>query len=505
MMRTRVLRTAWLMAAVWLALPLWSFLPSHHVPVLFRVLVAVLLVLATARPVAGLTVLAGLGPMVVPLVVASGPPLFGGNGALEAMVIAVLAGIALRWSVTGPLPDGRLGRPSFLFIALVASSALTLIGTQHLTNGSVPSLLEAAFQHAIGDYFFEPGRFPAWHEAAVWIDAILLALMIERVVRSAPGSGRVLARIAALGLLGEAVFSWLRLWQVAARSEDFVSGLWRHALSTRMSPHFPDLNAIGSLFALGTVCWLALMLGTNRRRWAQAGMALGAVVMGGALWLTGSRAALGATGVAALVLWRQAYRPALRTVILVAALAVAVGNALLTFSQGGRDRAPIGSALGIRIDLARVGILMAADHPLFGAGIGEFSHQSTEYISADLVARFPAAATGENAHNQLIQVLGELGFAGLLVFIWYWSRVLWPAIASLRDGEAGGWLLAWTAGLCAFHASAMLGHPFLTPYVVFCVFLITGVVAGLTPGGPEPQGRVSKAGPLRSRIAFLRS
>lgn len=473
-------RAAWLIVALALALPLWSLLPSPLVPAPFRALVAVLLIASMLRPVAAIAMLAGLGPMALPLVLLGGPPSIGGNGALEAMVFAVVSGIAFRWSAMAPLPNGRLGRPSFVFIAVVAFSGLTLLRAQQLASGSLTAFLTSCFEHATRDYFFGPDRFPAWHEAAVWIAGILLALMIERVVRSTEGSGRVLSRIAALGLVGEAVFSWLRLWQVAGRSEDLLDALWRHALWTRITPHFPDLNAIGSLFALGTVCWLALFFGRNQSRLSWVGSLCGATLIGVALWLTGSRAALGATAVAGLWLWWNANRHSLKTLILVVALLGAVGNALFAAGRLGSARASVAEAAEVRIALAMVGVRMAADHPVFGVGLGEFRHQSTEYISQDLIEQFPPAAVGENAHNQFVQILGELGVVGLLVFVWYWSSVLRPAIGSLRAGERNVWLLAWTTGLCAFHASAFLGHPFLTPYVLLCVFLITGLVAGLS-------------------------
>ena len=475
-------RAAWLITALMLALPLSSLLPSDHVPALFRSLVAVLFVVSTLRPVAAVGILAILGPMALPLALVGAPPTISGNAALEAMVLAVLAGTALRWSARGPLPDGRLGRPSFVFIAVVTVSTITLLRAQPPSqSGSLTGFLESCFQHATTDYFFEPGRFGALHEGAVWIEGILLALMIERIVQSVEGSGRILAMMAALGLAGEAIFSSLRLWQIAGRNEDFVGALWRHTLSTRITPHFPDPNAIGSLFALGTVCWLALVLANDRSKLWRTGAMFGALVISVALWLTGSRAALGAAAAAALWLWWRAYGPSVRTLILAAALLAAVGNALLLAGQGANTRASVAAAVEIRIDLAMVGVHMAADHPWFGVGLGQFSRQSTAYISQDLIARFPPAASGENAHNQLIQILGELGIVGLLVFLGYWSSVFRPAISCLRAGARDLWLLALTTGLFAFHASALLGHPFLTPYVVLCVFLITGLVAGLTP------------------------
>jgi O-antigen ligase len=132
------------------------------------------------------------------------------------------------------------------------------------------------------------------------------------------------------------------------------------------------------------------------------------------------------------------------------------------------------------MEFAMAGLRMAADHPWLGVGLGEFSRYSPQYITQSLVDRFPAALYGENAHSQPIQIVAELGVIGLVAFVWYWIRVLGPAVRRLRSREYSGWLAAGTGGLFAFHLSALLGHPFLTPYVVFCVFVSVGVVAGLS-------------------------
>jgi len=309
-------------------------------------------------------------------------------------------------------------------------------------------------------------------------------VIIERVVHRAPRSGPMLAWAAALGLTVEACFSLLRVVEIANRNADPVGAFWRHALTTRISPHFPDMNAIGSLFALGAAGWLVVAMGPNISRYARALAIAGASVLGAALWLTGSRAAVGATVIAVAIGWLALRRPSWRVVLAALLVTVAVGVMFLAANPNLAPRATAGVALKVRVGMADIGARMVRDHPWFGVGLTAFSAQSTEYASRDLVMLFPPLMFGENAHNQIIQVMGELGGVGLLAFLFYWSRVLLPAFGSLRAGGATLWLWALTAGLCAFHLSALMGHPFLTPYVVFMVFLVVGLVSGLTPERP---------------------
>jgi len=179
-------------------------------------------------------------------------------------------------------------------------------------------------------------------------------------------------------------------------------------------------------------------------------------------------------------MWWHVRRPSLTALAAALALVatISVSVFLVTADRSRRSRATPAVAVIVRMEFAEVGVRMAADHPWLGVGPGAFSRHSTQYLSPTLVAQFPAALYGENAHNQIIQIAAELGVIGLVAFVWYWVRVFGPAVQTLRSGEFSPWLAAGTAGLCAFHLSAQLGHPFLTPYVVFCVFVSVGVVAG---------------------------
>lgn len=468
----------WLVGAPCLTAPLLSFVSPPDVPAALKLAVVSLLLVSAIRPQAGLLVLAGIGPMAVPLMLSAGRPPFGGTAFLEAMVLSVLAGIAWRWCVTGPLTGGRLGLPSLTFGAVAITSVVTAAGLQRLAVGPIAAVVGPWWTHVSRDYFAQPRDFPALHEATVWVEALLLAVVIERVIRRGPTFGPVLALVTACGLAGESAFSLLRLGEIAAHRDDVINALWQHALFTRISPHFADVNAIGSLFAMGTTCWLTIALGKSLSPWQRAAAIAVTVIIGSALWMTGSRAAIGATLLAGVLVWWWLRRPSVSTMVTTLGIGI-IGLSAATAGLMGTPRATVANAVEIRIELASAGVRMAADHPWLGVGLGEFSRHSRQYISPRLYGQFPVVAFGENAHNQLIQILAETGFVGLIVFVWYWIRVFVPPVRCARAGGGGPWLTAWAAGLCAFHLSALLGHPFLTPYVVYCVLIGAGVVAGL--------------------------
>ncbi len=492
-MTTRIL---WTLGGLWFALPLASVWAVADVSLALKLLPIALIALSAWRPAAGLGTLALLGPSAVPLHVAFGEPPFGRHDILEMLVLAVIAGIAWRWGARGPLAPGRLNRPALVLGAIVAASAITLLSVQQLATAPLPAFLASCWTHVTRDYFVHPRAFPAWHLAAVWTEALLLAVIIERVIRSTPGTATRLAAIAATGLAIEASFSTVRLVQVAGRSTDPIAALWHHWLTTRISPHYPDVNAMGSYFAMGAVVWMSRVLAPVATPVTRAASAGAAVVVLAALWLTGSRAALLATAAPGLVLWLGVRRSSRRTLLIVTAVAVAGG---LLFTAAQRDpasRSPASTALFIRVELAKVGAHMTVDAPWFGVGLGEFRDQSTRYISPALVDVFSVTAGGENAHNQLIQVAAELGLVGLAALGWLLWAALGPAWRSLSTSVRAdqSWAVGWTGGVCALLLSALLGHPWLTPFVLIFTFVGVGLVAGITapgaahatPYGPAP-------------------
>jgi hypothetical protein len=120
---------------------------------------------------------------------------------------------------------------------------------------------------------------------------------------------------------------------------------------------------------------------------------------------------------------------------------------------------------------------MTASSPVFGIGIGRYYSRSGEFSSQELLTNFPPAIH-ENAHNNFLQILAELGMLGLASALWllmtaanYGRRLL---AADERDPVR--WSLA--TGLVAFVVSWLGGHPLLIDEPAFAFWLLLGTLAG---------------------------
>ena len=240
---------------------------------------------------------------------------------------------------------------------------------------------------------------------------------------------------------------------------------WREFLSLflhlRVNVHHTDLNAAGSYFAM---LWF-LSLGFAARAPRAGGACL--LLISAGLWMAGSRVAMAATLVIAAIvvavrLARYRNKWAVIIVPLLLATAVAAVLAQSPLQRHGSDPA---LALRIRLGLATGAIAMAADHPVFGVGLGRFSDLSDRYVHVPNYSR-------ENAHNNFLQILAELGVPGLVLFL----AVLGTALAAAwHEVDQSTWPLV--AGICAYLLTCIGGHPLLVPHAAFPFWMALGVAA----------------------------
>ena len=99
-----------------------------------------------------------------------------------------------------------------------------------------------------------------------------------------------------------------------------------------------------------------------------------------------------------------------------------------------------------------------------------------------MLALFPAAADGENAHNNFIQIVAEFGIVGACALFGFIVLPLLKSSQAIRMPEAHQELPGFVGGLYAFLLTCLLGHPFLLPLCLWLFFLTLGLVSGLTPG-----------------------
>jgi O-antigen ligase len=440
--------------ALVLAIPLLLHLASADAALWNKLLTLGLLVLSFTRPSSGLVALAAI----LPLAPFAGLTPDRADAAASAFVVPVLLGAFLRVSPERAPAVRWPAVPIFGLLVLISAAA------------------------APWRLWFERGvdGFPMGHAAVIWIEALALAALAARLARAHATHGATAVRALIAGASIAAIASAVAFWQLVSRDPASTSAATA-LLTVRLAPHFSDVNTAGSYVALFVVAalYLCLLLSqlSQLSRWLGWAVAAAPLVL--ALWLTGSRTALASAVVLGTATWiaSRHRRRALLAAVVVLALAV-VGY--LTFATPTRvPQASPGYALHVRVEMAKVALQMAAAHPINGVGIGRFQQESRAWISPSLATLFPPAAAGENAHNNFLQVMAEVGVPGLAAFCWMLAGPALLGWQSIRRGEARPELKALGAGTLAFLLTCFAGHPLLSTHVVFTFFFAAGLIRGL--------------------------
>lgn len=448
-------------------------------------LAAVLLGLSVARPIWGLLALAGLLPLAGLLGLLIHPVL----GGVETLLAPVLIGALLRLGLSAKKPPARPWPAAGLLAAIVVAATAIDLSLEQQRTARLAVYLTDLRRYVTSSYFSDLLTFAPLHAGAVWVGALVLAVLAERVVRQDPAWGAKLARVLVIGAAAAAAFSIVRLLEVSLATGNLGSTLARYVLTQRITPLHTDVNAAGSFFALFGVP--AVWLCVGRRNWWRWGLPAACLLM--ALWLTQSRTAQVAFVAAAVLVWLVARRPSRRAVAVVGAVAV-LGLLVGVIARPARTaQTSSASAMVVRVEMAKIAFRIAATHPVFGVGLGSFRRESIPYVPPALAARFRQAAQGENAHNNFLQILAELGTAGLAAFLWFLWAPLHAGWRSLRAGDATPELEALFGGVAAFLISCLGGHPLLTSQVLVLFCFATGVLFGLarvdaagSTGGARP-------------------
>jgi hypothetical protein len=182
----------------------------------------------------------------------------------------------------------------------------------------------------------------------------------------------------------------------------------------------------------------------------------------------------------------------------------ALGLAASIVTEGAH--ASLGRAAAIRQEMSMLALDMTRDHPAFGVGIGNFRSVSRHYVTDEYPQLQRFAPTGQNAHNNFLQILGELGIPALVTFLWLVVPVVrrWPwEPATAPESMVHASALA--AGLATFLISALFGHPLLIPQVAAAFFLALGLTAALlpVPAGKGRPGQIVLWAALVALIAAL--
>lgn len=407
-------------------------------------------------------------------------------GAAEALAWCFLAAwLAALWRPLGQPGAATVRRAGWLYAAALVTSWLGLILAD---AGGIPvSRLPGFLLRALSpDYLVFSSPEPETWSAVRALTGLALfgaALALARLDRRLPA--RVAATLTAVGaLLGLSTLAGVaRAWAGAGYGGWF---LWRYVTGVRYSQHLTDLNAAGSLFVLGALVAAGMAVAGLRRGLALLAL-IAAALMLPALWLSGSRSAIGGAAAAGAVMlvWgplrRQGAALSRRVtlglgaaaVLLVASVAV---SSLLTTDPTGTASA----SLSLRSEFTATSARMLASAPVFGVGVGRYYPRSPEFMSARLHAIYPY----ENAHNYLFQQFAELGVVGGSLFLLLIATLVggvWRALRTAPDGVTAALL----TGAVAYLTTCLTGHPLLVPEAAFPFWIVLGA-AGAAIIEPAP-------------------
>lgn len=482
-----------LLAALACMLPLWPVMTGAYPPP-FQCLLAGVAVLAFVAPAEGLLAVAGLFPLSAMLGILLGlqVPHVG-----LTIVLAYLVGWCCRrgFEVTPRVSAPFFGPLLVLGTAVVSSAAVNSAIAMAGEGLTVAGMLQDV-QGFIANYIDRSNPDHPWFAAANLLTQLMVFYAVTVVVADDSLQTRRLLRVSVLSVTGAAALNVSRFTQGAIASGEPLRAAQAYLGWLRINIHYADLNAAASVFAMVLLVAVGIARTSGRWRWLWGGCVL---VVAVAMWLAGSRAAIAAllVGISVAALWEHRARTrgaALVAVVMVTTLLIAAGI-LWKFPRQQANIDP-GSALEIRHELVLRAARMFRDQPVFGIGAGRF------YFESDRYATSGSGFGRENAHNDLMQIAAELGAVGLAAFLW----LLWAVGRPLLRGgppAASRSLRIWvTAGLGAYLASGMAGHPLIVYEAAIPFWFVLGAAAHFGARCAD-RGHSLRAGGLLALVVLL--
>jgi O-antigen ligase len=368
----------------------------------------------------------------------------------EALVLAYLCGWYARFSVrrTGVSRDrAALWCAVGLAIAAVSSGVVTLVSA--CAEEAATPASHVLRRILIAEYAHSGHPITA---AFLLLEGVVLfiAVCAEEMT---PDARQSIVAMMCLGAAGTAMVDLLRLVVGAARAVSPLTSFVTYFMDIRLSVNFVDVNAAGSYFAL--LLFMAIYL--SRRSLA----AVCTIPIGIGLWLSGSRVALAAVAlcVSALAL-SSVDRAARRRIGVIGGLVAGVAALTVIASvwHPSTRSTTLAGALQWREQMAAAALKITASHPWSGVGLGNFYDASAAYVPVR-----------ENAHNNFLQILAELGIPGFLLFASLVALVMLGRRTPHNDGLK--------LGLAAFLLTCVGGHPLLVGGVAYAFWIALGVAA----------------------------
>ena len=441
---------------------------APELPILAIATAAIIAVLTLWRPAAGL--IAAVAVLPAAGLLAPAP-------ARTAELLASAFGAAWLLAVWRPLSDRPWPRsltiPALVYAtALVGSWAGLLICS---AAGISPASLASFLFHSIPpDHLVFSSPEPETWVLLQSVTAIGMLIAAIGIVRDTP---RLLHYLAWASVLSAAVLAAATLVDIGRQwaSADYaIPFLTRYMVGERYALHLADTNAAGSWYAMAAVIAIALASCSRAHR-TTAVAAL--VLIGVAIWLTGSRSAYLGVTVGLLILamtqrrWPLTQRQ-IGGVIAVLVMVLLAGTVASDWRTGERGSSAMSARL--RGEFLATSGRMLASSPIFGVGVGKYFDRSSEFMSDDLRALYG----NENAHNYFAQQFAELGLVGGALFAWLLVALVRNGRTSLTETGSGGAHLGLYAGVIGYLSTCATGHPLLVPEAALPFWVISGAAAG---------------------------
>ena len=472
-----------------------SFFWAGHVPLVLKLGVGAVGCLAYARPSDALLIVAGLAPIM---------RMFGTRiltdaypaRMTEAIVLAFLAGWLLgrlRPSrTTSPAPSSvRL--PALLFCTTVAASCAVQLIALQISKDNPWSFINFFAEYLATAYLTAPipdlrpwvGMLSGYEfiiSAAMILEGIGLFLAVITLCREDSTLARRLGRMVVVGAVGVATLSIVEL-SIAAIGTGNPSITLPDLLQQRWAVFVSKVNTAGSYFVLVLPIALGLAADSKHRPvWLGT-----SVVIGIALWLSGSRAVL----LTSLVLLLAGVgllgiiRPQILALRGLRRGAVAVGIASVVLVLGYRliafaDSSALES-LHIRWLFVETTFRMLTSSPWLGIGVGQYRAAAELLNSQELQKLLVDAFSSrlENPHNYFLLIVAEFGIIGFGLFSWLlisglrriWHGVQAYGAQSIASGAG--------IGLVACCVTLVANHSLVYAEVAYSFWLVFGLAVAL--------------------------
>jgi O-antigen ligase len=362
---------------------------------------------------------------------------------LIALGVGVLAGISPKLAIGASIGLAFAGLVlANITVGLCLFAIVSFLEVLNSVGGSIGIskafglLLVASWFAAVSSKDDAANDFVTSHPAMTYVLAIFVAWSTISVLwaESTPAALDASFRYFQELLLFLIVFTAIRtrrhaVWMAAA----FVGGATIAAIGAivyrpdpgqydvaRAAGTVGDPNELASVLVAAVILAGVLVVLLKRSSLARLAAAAAGLLCAFGLFFTFSRGGLVALGCAMIASLFVAgrWRPAIISTMLTVAL-FGVSYFAFLAPQASRDRiAKVDGGTG-RTDIWRIGGRMVSAHPVRGVGSGNFQLTSGHYllirpgaVKYDYFIRYPKVA-----HNTYLQVLAELGFVGLGLFL----------------------------------------------------------------------------------------